>query len=1067
MDVRLPDGTIIRGVPEGITRAQLAAKLQANGMMVPQEWLSTPKEGDLVPASGIPEGFYAVTGPDGKQTLRRKLGASDITQMLYDLPGVGTAANIAAGTANLGVKALSGLAGLLSGGKPDVVRSVQEKLSVAPVQSRDPVLQALGAASRPLERAAAPVESAVANLSPGARTALEAAAEAVNDVAALTPGLGAARAIRAASRAAEAERPLAALSAAERQAIEQRPVSGETPTTAQLRELAQQAYARADEAGLVIRPQSAARLKASIAQAIEKEGGADPTLHSHTSAALRRIMDMEPRTLQDIDRMRQIVLDAAGSPSRADRRLAQIVRDRIDDYADRLSTLDIMAGNPQEAVQAIREARDYWSRFRKSEIIDELVRKAQIDAGKNYTQSGLENALRTRFAQLARNLKQMRQFTPEERAAIEKVAKGGPLENTLRFIGKFAPHGVVTSAVLAGLGHEIGGLGGLAAAGAAEAGRLGATRLTQRNVQRASELVRSGRTVPRREEPVAQPAAAAPASAPPRALPAPAFIVTPQGRVATESALRDIGMTPDVMRAGAAHPGAERPASLLTMLNNQPLALPSQVTLPMGSDALEAARRAEMLGLTPDVVAAGAAHPGAPRPARPEPPPSLLSLPAPTPEPIVVDRAGRAGSRAALDQYLSETGLGEVQRARVGAPGQSSRPTETGEPPGLLSQPKRKSPPKQYKQAASKAPAFAELSEAPSTAGIDVVEHSLPDGGGGASLSPSGGGLPPGGPSEGALLAQRLAQFPEAFRYPIVRGQGKTLPEVMQQIAPDMRVTGSGGRYTITDPATGSLATVEVQDGAVVLNISRFRPSQRGSAIYQAIGDWAHSNGLRFIGDPEGLSPLAQIRRTSNMLSSALRHGTTEHIEPHALQRRPEVAGVRPLGWTFGDDVHNLNELVASEVETYRALVPEIRDVRYNPKTERFEKNGHVFTDADFDALADRARRRSIRPLRDDSRRVPGAARPVVESGGLGPSTPVGRDTLKRVAFLQSGVRPLHVGRLAETRGRRSQHRQALPPALKGLLYGGAGLGLAPLFQSDDESGEPVGLLGRIPVGVH
>jgi hypothetical protein len=39
MDVRLPDGTIVRGVPEGTTKADLAAKLKANGMAVPSEWL--------------------------------------------------------------------------------------------------------------------------------------------------------------------------------------------------------------------------------------------------------------------------------------------------------------------------------------------------------------------------------------------------------------------------------------------------------------------------------------------------------------------------------------------------------------------------------------------------------------------------------------------------------------------------------------------------------------------------------------------------------------------------------------------------------------------------------------------------------------------------------------------------------------------------------------------------------------------------------------------------------------------------------------------------------------------
>lgn len=44
MDVRLPDGTIVKNVPDGTTKADLAAKLKSNGMAVPAEWLqSTPQ----------------------------------------------------------------------------------------------------------------------------------------------------------------------------------------------------------------------------------------------------------------------------------------------------------------------------------------------------------------------------------------------------------------------------------------------------------------------------------------------------------------------------------------------------------------------------------------------------------------------------------------------------------------------------------------------------------------------------------------------------------------------------------------------------------------------------------------------------------------------------------------------------------------------------------------------------------------------------------------------------------------------------------------------------------------
>lgn len=39
MDVRLPDGTIIKNVPDGTTKADLVTKLRGNGMAVPSEWL--------------------------------------------------------------------------------------------------------------------------------------------------------------------------------------------------------------------------------------------------------------------------------------------------------------------------------------------------------------------------------------------------------------------------------------------------------------------------------------------------------------------------------------------------------------------------------------------------------------------------------------------------------------------------------------------------------------------------------------------------------------------------------------------------------------------------------------------------------------------------------------------------------------------------------------------------------------------------------------------------------------------------------------------------------------------
>lgn len=69
MDVRLPDGTIIKNVPDGTSKADLVAKLQRNGMAVPAEWLSaTPTPKPQIPQSDPSEGgsTIQVYNPFGK-----------------------------------------------------------------------------------------------------------------------------------------------------------------------------------------------------------------------------------------------------------------------------------------------------------------------------------------------------------------------------------------------------------------------------------------------------------------------------------------------------------------------------------------------------------------------------------------------------------------------------------------------------------------------------------------------------------------------------------------------------------------------------------------------------------------------------------------------------------------------------------------------------------------------------------------------------------------------------------------------------------------------------------------
>lgn len=82
MDVRLPDGTVIQGVPDNITKAELVTKLKGNGMAVPSEWLEeAPKQ---------PERSFVERTGDAIRDIPRQVGLT----ARYGLEGIGQATEL-------------------------------------------------------------------------------------------------------------------------------------------------------------------------------------------------------------------------------------------------------------------------------------------------------------------------------------------------------------------------------------------------------------------------------------------------------------------------------------------------------------------------------------------------------------------------------------------------------------------------------------------------------------------------------------------------------------------------------------------------------------------------------------------------------------------------------------------------------------------------------------------------------------------------------------------------------------------------------------------------------------
>jgi hypothetical protein len=262
------------------------------------------------------------------------------------------------------------------------------------------------------------------------------------------------------------------------------------PTIEELKVQSQAAYKAAKDANVNIAPESFTNLKNRV-NVILKGEGLNKTLHPMTTAALKEINATKGVVpLNDLETLRKIANDAKGAPG-ADGQKASVLIDEIDDYIGNLGGKDVTSGDPK-AAQILGDARNLWSRKAKAEEINHLIERAKLSAP-NFSASGMENALRTEFRALAKNKNRMRRFTKEEQAAIKKVAVGGPLENTLRFLGKFSPQGALSTAISGSVGFGLGGpVGAVALPAAGFASRVAATRMTKANALRAEEAMRRG-----------------------------------------------------------------------------------------------------------------------------------------------------------------------------------------------------------------------------------------------------------------------------------------------------------------------------------------------------------------------------------------------------------------------------------------------------------------------------------------------------------------------------------------------------------------------------------------------
>jgi hypothetical protein len=283
------------------------------------------------------------------------------------------------------------------------------------------------------------------------------------------------------------------------------------PTSAEIKQQATNLYQKIDEAGVVIQAQPfndfVSKIKTTIGGKVRE------ARQPQVVDALKQLDEASGsvKTLQKMQDLRESISGIKMSGNASERMFAGQIVKELDDFIDNLDASKLISPvkGDVEAIKLVPQARELWKQARKSEMLDEIYRKAEIKATDPYNDVAFATKLRSEFKNLAANKDKLRGFSAEEIKAIEQAAKGGKIENALRAFGqggageKYSYGGAIAGGGLSSLafGPEFGNivagpigayLGAKTVPALKGASRMAAGSLGKQNLQNVMDLVKTG-----------------------------------------------------------------------------------------------------------------------------------------------------------------------------------------------------------------------------------------------------------------------------------------------------------------------------------------------------------------------------------------------------------------------------------------------------------------------------------------------------------------------------------------------------------------------------------------------
>lgn len=266
------------------------------------------------------------------------------------------------------------------------------------------------------------------------------------------------------------------------------------PSVDELQKLGTAAFKQADNAGVIFKPEAIDKLRQTV-YADMAEKGFHPKLQPGAATAydeMARLVEGGNVDLTGLKTLRELASGGYVPGNKKNNAMISQIINRIDEFASSAGANDLVAGDAAAASKALSEGRDYWSRFRKLEKVQQLLDRAELNAGSSGSGGNIENATRQQLKTILRDKNAMRGFTDDEIEAIRKAVLGSKPQNLLRLLGKLSPQGnglmlVGQSALTAsnpyiGLPLTVTGVGA----------KMASEAMTRSNAEAAKRLIAAG-----------------------------------------------------------------------------------------------------------------------------------------------------------------------------------------------------------------------------------------------------------------------------------------------------------------------------------------------------------------------------------------------------------------------------------------------------------------------------------------------------------------------------------------------------------------------------------------------